>query len=82
MRAAVSRQTARVSNEISPALGGGADQAPADRTARNGFHEAFLLREQLLERPRRPRQAAIIVAVVLIAVVLVTTGFVMFATLA
>jgi hypothetical protein len=71
-----------VSNETIPALGGGADDAPANRTTRNALHEAFLLREQLLERPRRPRQAATIGAVLLAAVVLVTAGFVMFTALA
>jgi hypothetical protein len=89
MRPAFGRQTRRVSNEIRPALGEGANAAGGDqprhsgsRNALNGLHETYLLRERLLEPPRRPWQTATIVAVCALAIALITAGFAMFAMLA
>jgi hypothetical protein len=86
MRPAFGRQTRRVSNEIRPALGEGANAAGGDQPrhsgSRNGLHETYLLRERLLEPPRRPWQTATIVAVCALAIALITAGFAMFAMLA
>jgi hypothetical protein len=71
-----------VSNEIIPALGEGADERPVGFLARNIVHETQLLRDQLLERPRRRRRRAMIIAILGFAMALVGAGFVMFTALA
>jgi hypothetical protein len=71
-----------VSNEITPAVGAGADETGRNWTTRNIVYETQLLREMLLEPPRPPRRTALAVAVLVFAVALVVAGFAVFAALA
>jgi hypothetical protein len=71
-----------VNNETMPALGGGADETGQEWTARNIVHETQLLREMLLVPPRTQRNTAVVVALLALAIAMVTAGFAVFAALA